>query len=117
VRDNAALVGDVVALAPTNLGAFTSSPFGGPLPQPLPKVVIDEESGVVSFLPVIPPVASPPRNESIPRWRKWLGDEPVTGIFEGDDWTDADRRNVRHLFPEAELFPAVRYETRPPPQS
>jgi hypothetical protein len=44
----------------------------------------------------------------VPWWRRLLGDAPVTIITERDQWTDADRRNVVRLFPEAAL-------AKPPP--
>ena len=55
---------------------------------------------------IMPPLRLPPRYEaSIPTWRKWLGDEAVPWIIEGEDWTDIDRARAVRLFPEAKLIP------------
>jgi hypothetical protein len=103
VRDNAALVDEDDDRASVNLGPISNWPFG-PVPQPLPKVIIDDTSGRVSFSPASAPPVSLPHKALIPRWRKWLGDAPITTITERDDWADAERANVVRLFPEAELI-------------
>jgi hypothetical protein len=54
-------------------------------------------------LPDQPPhdPASPSRQ--IPKWRRWLGDEPIASIGFERKISTADRERVRRLFPEAEI--------------
>ena len=88
LRENAALVDPDSILAAN----FVTS-----LSTPLSRQI----TGTLTFNTVAP---GEPK-ESIPWWRNWLGDEAVSIILAGKDWTDDDHEQVVRLFPEAKIRP------------
>jgi hypothetical protein len=124
LRENPALVDQDATLLPVPLAQMVMPPTaaGAPpalvpgadavaAPNPDPSVASAANavngSTTYSFITLSPP--RPPRQATIPFWRKMLGDTAVAEITAPDEWTEADRARVSRLFPEAELIAPIQF--------